>query len=62
MELKELKDKLEFVTQSAGRGFPDQTSLKEDDKLTSQYAGLPNYDVVMAVFCMVEKCIPESTQ
>ena len=61
-ELKELKDKLESVTHSAGRGFPDQTSLKEDDKLTSQYTGLPNYDVLMAVFRMVEKCIPESNQ
>lgn len=38
-----------------GRGFPSESLLMNDDKLTSFYTGLPSYGVLSAVFTLVEK-------
>ena len=39
----------------SGRGFPSQSLLKEDNKLTSFYTGVSCYSVLIAVFNLVEK-------
>ena len=44
-----------------GRGFPDGSMLNDDDKLNAFYTGLPNYKILMSVFTLVTKCIPENS-
>ena len=39
----------------SGRGFTSESLLKEDNKLTSFYTGIPCYSVLIAVFNLVEK-------
>lgn len=47
-ELTALKEK-----QWLGRGFPSESQLEGDTKLTSFYTGLPNYSVLVSVFKLV---------
>lgn len=44
-----------------GRGFPDESMFKEDDKPTSFYTGLPNFAILMFVFTFVTKDTAESS-
>ena len=37
----------------SGRGFPDKTALKEDDKLTTIYTGLPSFGIFMSLLNFV---------
>ena len=40
----------------SGRGFPSESLLKEDNKLTSFYTGMPSYSVLISsLFNLVEK-------
>ena len=41
--------------------FPDESTLKEDDKLTSFYTGLPNFAILLFVFTFVTKDTAESS-
>ena len=43
-----------------GRGFPDNRMLQDDEKLTTFYTGLPSYTILMSVFTLVTKCVPEN--
>ena len=42
-----------------GRGFPDEAVLKEDEKLTTFYTGLPSFAILMSLFRFVTKRMPE---
>lgn len=44
-----------------GRGYPSESLLKDDDKLTSFYTGLPSYGVLMSVYNLVEKGVLEGS-
>ena len=44
-----------------GRGFPDETMLKKDDRLTAFYTGLPSYTILMSMFRYTAKRLPESS-
>ena len=44
----------------SGRGFPDETALKEDDKLTAFYTGLPSFGIFMSLLNFVTKKTPEN--
>ena len=44
-----------------GRGFPDETMLKKDDRLTAFYTGLPSYTILMSMFRYTTKRLPESS-
>lgn len=44
-----------------GRGFPDETMLKGDDKMCSFYTGLPSYTIIMSLFRYTTRRLPESS-
>ena len=50
-ELRQQPDSL------VGRGIPSETMLKEDNKLTSFYTGLPSFAVFLSIFNFVVKSI-----
>ena len=43
-----------------GRGFPDEATLKEDDKLTTFYTGLPSFGIFMSLLNFITKKTPEN--
>ena len=45
---------------SMGRGVPSETMLKDDNKLTSFYTGLPSFAVLLSIFNFVVKSIPSN--
>ena len=51
-EIRELQH-----SSSEGRGIPNEAMLKNDDKLTSFYTGLPSFVVLLSIFNFVVKNI-----
>ena len=43
-----------------GRGFPDKATLKEDDKLTNVYTGLPSFGIFVSLLNFVTKKTSEN--
>ena len=43
-----------------GRGFPDEATLKEDDKLTTFYTGLPSFGIFISLLNFITKKTPEN--
>lgn len=43
-----------------GRGFPDEATLKEDDKLTNVYTGLPSFGIFVSLLNFVTKKTSEN--
>ena len=53
----EIRELQHTVSSSEGRGIPSETMLKNDDKLTSFYTGLPSFVVLLSIFNFVVKNI-----
>ena len=50
MRLKELHAAKQGTSTVFGRGFPDESMLEQDDKLTAFYTDLPSYTILMSIF------------
>lgn len=61
IRLEELHAAKQSSSNVFGRGFPDESMLKQNDKLTAFYTGLPSYTILMSMFRYTTKRLQDST-
>ena len=61
IRLEELHAAKQGTSTVFGRGFPDESMLKQADKLTAFYTGLSSYTILMCMFKYTTKRLQEST-
>lgn len=60
VRVDEVNSLKQSTSSQLGRGFPDNDMLKGNEKLTTFYTGLQNYAILMSVYTLVSKCIPDN--